>query len=389
MVKLKAGTQGGAQAVAVLLALSVTLPPGLHSQAPPREWKLSPAPSVAIGGDGRPETEFFQVNRAWRLADGAIAVVNGGSKEIRVFDARGAYLHSFGRNGEGPGEFRHFGWTGHFADTAVVYDGSLRRITTIHLEGPPRLLAALPIAARDDRGFNVVGRVEDGRWLVHALGRPDVNALGFQRIPGFAGLIDARATGGVEWLAEAPDLSIIIHSPDIKQKQVEVTPAAFPSSFAMAASGPAIWFGDTAAGELVKIDAASGIRTTIQLPDAPAPLTKGIVDASRKREIDAARDQASRDVVEVKYSARHLPKRMPVFQALVAGMDGELWVQRFAPSRAGPTQYVVLAANGQVVARVAVASGFRVTDVGHNYVVGVHKDDDGVESVLAYTLTRR
>jgi hypothetical protein len=344
---------------------------------------------VAIGGDGRPETEFFQVNRAWRLADGAIAVVNGGSKEIRVFDARGAYLHSFGRNGEGPGEFRHFGWTGHFADTAVVYDGSLRRITTIHLEGPPRLLAALPIAARDDRGFNVVGRVEDGRWLVHALGRPDVNALGFQRIPGFAGLIDARATGGVEWLAEAPDLSIIIHSPDIKQKQVEVTPAAFPSSFAMAASGPAIWFGDTAAGELVKIDAASGIRTTIQLPDAPAPLTKGIVDASRKREIDAARDQASRDVVEVKYSARHLPKRMPVFQALVAGMDGELWVQRFAPSRAGPTQYVVLAANGQVVARVAVVSGFRVTDVGHNYVVGVYKDDDGVESVLAYTLTRR
>ena len=42
------------------------------------------------------------------LADGRIVVSNAGSHELRVFDAQGRHLHSFGRQGEGPGEFAPF-----------------------------------------------------------------------------------------------------------------------------------------------------------------------------------------------------------------------------------------------------------------------------------------
>jgi hypothetical protein len=380
----------GVQVTALLLGLGVTLRPGTPtpSQGLPREWKLSRAPIVAIGGDGRVETEFFRVERAWRLSDGAIAVVNGGSKEIRVFDERGIYLHSFGRDGAGPGEFRHFGWTGHFGDTAVVYDGNLRRLTSILFGGPPRLLTVVPVIVRDERSFDVVGRLADARWLVHALSPPNVSARGVQRVPGQVGVIDSRATGTVQWLAEESDLSLFVYNPAGSQKQVSIVVAAFPSSLAMTASGPAIWFGDTGAEQLTRIDAITGTRTVIKLPDAPAAVTQEAVDASRAREMGAVRDQAAQDVVKVKYSASYLPERLPVFQALLAGTGGDLWVQRFADNRAGPAQYVVLAAGGHVLARVTVPAGFRVTDVGYNYVVGVHKDDEGVETILAYTLTK-
>lgn len=378
----------------LVLAISFTVPAlssgGLaHAQAVPREWALGAAPSLAIGGGGRAETEFFRVNGVWRLSDGRIVVVNGSSKEIRVFDARGAWLHSFGREGEGPGEFRALGWTTNAGDTAFVYDGDLRRITTIHLGGTPSLLDVRPITVKEEKSFDVVGRLADGRWLVHSLSPPNVSAPGVQRVPGFAGLIDGTATGTVGWLAEQPDLSLFIYNPAGSRKMVSVVVAAFPSSFAMAASGRVVWFGDDGAALLVKVDAATGTRTTIRLPDSPAPLTKALVDAARKDEIEATRDQASRDAVLVKYSARYLPKRLPAFEALVPGPGGELWVRRFTPGRGAPGKYVVLSPDGRVLGRVTVPSGFRVNDAGPDYVLGVYRDEEGVETVRAYTLTRR
>ena len=370
-----------------LIAL-LSLGTAAHAQGALREFRIGADPNVTIGGDETAETTFFRVNRAWRLSSGAIAVVNAGSSEIRVFDARGAHLHSFGRKGEGPGEFQHVGWSGRFGDTAVVYDGNLRRISKILLGGTPRLLETVLVTVTDERMFEVAGRVADGRWLVRSQAIPDVNARGVQRLPGHAGLIGADATGTVEWLAGAPHLSILVYNPSVNRQPATVVIAAFPSALVLTASDSTVWLGDTSADTLVRIDAATGARMTVRLPDPPAPLTKAIIDAARDRELSETRDPAARAVVEALYNESHLPKSLPAFQALVAGLDGEIWVQRHAATRAARAQYVVLSANGNAVARVTVAPGFRVTDVGRDHVVGIHRDDDGVETIREYTLTR-
>ena len=49
---------------------------------------------------------FNQVRSVARLSEGAIAVVDGSSHEVRVFDEAGAHLRSMGGRGEGPGEFQ-------------------------------------------------------------------------------------------------------------------------------------------------------------------------------------------------------------------------------------------------------------------------------------------
>ena len=63
-------------------------------------------PVLSIGArEGDPPHMFFQVRAAARLSDGSVAVVDGSSREIRVFAETGAHLVSMGGRGEGPGEF--------------------------------------------------------------------------------------------------------------------------------------------------------------------------------------------------------------------------------------------------------------------------------------------
>src|SRR4051812_11262194 len=92
------------------------------------EWKLGATPQLAIGAEGSAATEFQNVRSVWRLSNGNVVVVNPPTRAIRIFNAKGAYLSSFGRHGQGPGEFEFIEWVGHGGDTAIVFDGGLRRI---------------------------------------------------------------------------------------------------------------------------------------------------------------------------------------------------------------------------------------------------------------------
>ena len=68
--------------------------------------------------------------------------------------------------------------------------------------------------------------------------------------------------------------------------------------------------------------------------------------------------------------------------------DDELWVQSPGASRNAPARYVVFSRSGSRIALVSVPAGFRVTDIGRDYVLGVHRADDGVETVRVYALSR-
>jgi hypothetical protein len=113
-----------------------------------------------------------------------------------------------------------------------------------------------------------------------------------------------------------------------------------------------------------------------------------MIEAARTRALAVAREQAERDRIEATYRPANVPARLPAFENLVAADGGELWVQGSSIGRAAEGRYVVLSASGTLIARVSVPAGFRITEVGRDYVVGVHRDDDGVEIIRVYALTR-
>jgi hypothetical protein len=51
-------------------------------------------------------------------------------------------------------------------------------------------------------------------------------------------------------------------------------------------------------------------------------------------------------------------------------------------------EYVVVSAAGTVVARVSVPAGVKLVEIGSDYVLGVAKDRDDVESIVMYGLRR-
>ena len=92
---------------------------------------------------------------------------------------------------------------------------------------------------------------------------------------------------------------------------------------------------------------------------------------------------------EARYSAKYLPERLPYFGLLVPGPRGELWVQAFAEEPVNPVQYLVIDSNGRPKGQVSVPAGSRIREVGLDYVILVHENEDGVESVRIHRLERR
>lgn len=69
-------------------------------------WTVTPKPLVEIGVvEGDPNYELFKAISSVRLPDGRIVVLNAGTSQLRIFDAKGTFLSAVGRNGGGPGEF--------------------------------------------------------------------------------------------------------------------------------------------------------------------------------------------------------------------------------------------------------------------------------------------
>ena len=376
----------------VALALAVTLAscsaPESHHETP--EWRIGTEPILTIGGEDSARTEFFNVSGTWRVPGGGIAVVNAGTNEIRVFDARGRFVHAFGRTGDGPGEFRQISWSGNAGDTAFIYDVAHRRVTTVLLDSSPRLLTTLPITIDTDSAQDafIAGRLADGRWLVHGMSQLNQFLPGVHRLRGFAGVLGSDGKGRVAWLGEAPDIALFVYDPSGNHKMVSVEPVAFAPVFNTAALGASIWFGDMAADSLFHVDATTGTREVVRLPDPPAALSTGLVDTARTEALAAIRDSAARALTQEKYRAPNLPAHLPAWEDLVPGPDGELWVQMPAVRPGEEVRYLVLSSRGIPVGRVVFPSGYRVWDAGKDYVAGVHRDADGVETVKVYSLTR-
>lgn len=100
-------------------------------------WQLLPVVSIgpaSLAETGAPE-EFGRVNGVALGPDGTLFVADGFNHEVRAFGLDGVHRRTFGRNGEGPGEFRSLyslAWVG---DRLLTLDPNLGRIGAFSAEG--------------------------------------------------------------------------------------------------------------------------------------------------------------------------------------------------------------------------------------------------------------
>jgi hypothetical protein len=100
-------------------------------------WSISEAPTLEIGTvSGEDAYSLYRVRGVIRLPDGRIAIANGGTWQIRIYDEHGVHQQDIGRNGDGPGEFRSLRelWLSR-GDSMMTADFRLNRVTLFDSEG--------------------------------------------------------------------------------------------------------------------------------------------------------------------------------------------------------------------------------------------------------------
>ena len=347
---------------------------------------LDSMPTVDLGSSGDPHEEFSGTVIPARLSNGLLVVANGGSHEIRVFDAGGKWQRSVGRDGEGPGEFRSLGWL-HLGlgDTLRTYDWSTLRISvfapdvsfqrTTYLGAPGEFVGVRP-----------VGVLGDGGIVTHTQNAVTINAKAGVHRDTVAVLVHEASGKLRDTIAHYPGSEAWVVR---GENRVSVSGRPFGRDFSAATMGTRLVVG-TADSPEVHILASDGrLQRIVRWGAAKRPVTTADIDAFIGRAgqgWEPGSEARRQRYVETLKDAPY-PNEMPAFSAVLVGADGSLWIRRYAETERAT--FDVIDSSGAWVGAVQAPARFTPTQILKDAVVGTWKAADDVQHVRVYRLTPR
>lgn len=365
-------------------------------------WHLDPKPLLEIGGaSGTGPTEFTHIWGAARTASGGLVISDEPAQELRVFDANGRHLRTMGRKGEGPGEFSQIRGVFIYGDTVYALDDT-RGTAVFLLDGRLIRQAVFPSLA-PYHPVDPWGAMADGSTIETAAGRETL-----QMVMQVGTRIEMRGLFRVA--RDSRSATLLATLPSYEHYRAHDDPLGGGELVAFAPVLTVAVFANrvcTARGERFEIRCMNGAGQFEMIVRRDMPLTP--VSATAREEYRArirgsgkapgegfAIPQSRLDELAMR---THFAESFPALGWIAAGKDGEIWVsdyryQQFtrAPgsqARAGEvTHWNVFARDGVWSGAVDMPAGFTLKEAGRDYVLGVNRDEDGVERVTVYKLIR-
>lgn len=353
----------------------------------PQTWTLAAEPDLVIGEDGTPEGELNRVVTVLPLPGGELAVADAGDAVIKVFSGTGEYQRSIGRRGAGPGEFQSIAWVMLEGDTLVVHDLGARRITLIGADGTVHA-TVIPRPEGPTVSVFPTTRSANGNWVVTAnfglaqLADQDAPPpSGVFRDTMGIGLLPASGSGPVNFILRVPA------QPTIGVEGM-IGSAVFSARVRAVRVGQRIAVADPESATLRWFAADGRGETEAILAIPRRPLDLGALDSLRRAAVERTSSPRARMMVEAMHSSAAAPSYLPVFSNALADRDDQLWLEEWTYDAPNPTRYHVVDAEGAWLATVDMPPGFRALTIGPDWVLGVHRDEDGVQRVMRYRLER-
>ena len=352
-------------------------------------WTVAPEPSLTIGEvDGPDAYLLYRVRGARRLEDGRVVVANGGTNELRIFDASGRHQVTMGGQGEGPGEFSYLDkllpWSG---DSVAASDRRQRRISVFSTSGvlgrtirfpntggwpiPGGLAADGSIALEPNTG--PVGQQQD--HIIEANQQPLLrfDPVG-ERYDTIAFTLSVRWVGG--WRVQ-----------NAQGRSVRVAvPIPFSGAPHLAAGPSGVYFGYSSTYQIHRWTPERRLDMIVHRAVEPRPVT----DEDRAQAWDTATGirNLRGGVVRQRRADVVFNETLPVFDALLVDDLGYLWVRDFAPPWEPPPPWAVYDTTGIWLGTVQTPQGVNVWQVGSDFVIGTKRDESNVESVGVWQLER-
>lgn len=330
--------------------------------------------------------EFDRVVTPFILPDGRLVVPLGGSSEIRVFTRDGEFVERLGGGGDGPGEFRYLSGAWPRGDAIEAFDGRLRRVTRFLPDGAVDVIAIasgeypdMVAALGPMEGGWAVGGVASGRpgqrdvFMFHHFDR-DGTHLG--ELASSGGMI--RYAGGNYSGPEPMSPRSVFRS-----------------------DGTRLYFGDTLEPLIRGVRSPGTVDAEITWSASQSGSAEDVFDEV----IDAAVLRAGPERAEEtrqRLEAAPSSTQLSVFWDFHVDPAGFIWIQPYeptahafavgAPYRGGVGSggaWQVMTPDGRFAGSVDVPDGLEITQITRTTLVGIRRDELGVETVHVHRVNRR
>ena len=351
------------------------------------DWAVGSEPSLSIGSvDSEGPDQLYRVSDATRLSDGRLVIANSGTSELRVFDASGSHLATWGGLGEGPGEF---------SGGSPVAVGSWRG-DSIAASDPWGVRLSI-FDAGGNHGRNVplgdglhsfLGLLPDGKIFAKESGGLKPTATGSTGIArweeewGILGadgalLASVGTHPGAEWYAVfGADGSLEGGRPHPFARRSmgsvwgELAVVGVSDSYEIKAFGA-----DGSLARIVRRAGDLGSPSSADLEEFYARRYAGMPDEDRVRALNEVRDMPVAD-------------SYPAFSWILPDLSGYLWVLEYRMPGEEDVPWTVFDPEGRVQGMIETPPGLGVSEIGEDYILGIAYDDLGVEYVQLWSLTR-
>jgi hypothetical protein len=334
-------------------------------------------------------------------SDGAVYTLHPMESTIRVHDSAGRFLRNIGRPGEGPGEFKNVGEMGWVHDSLWVLDFGTYRLTYFDAGG--RLLRSVPVPIDlgrmpDVRPPRPTGLFADGSIRAAPPAWSRLVASGEIREAVILRMTSDGAAG--DTVATYPltngTLEIALPNDPRARAMYGSQPFAdgelvkvFPGELAFVRLARRAPPDGPAMARLTKITFAGDTVFAISVPGARLPIPEATVDSIVEERAHSAQeflsDVPAGRLQEIVRERLYNPGRYPLFEDLVAGSDGSVWLGRPAPGAAERT-WVVVRPDGSIEGEVALPPRLRLMWARLGRVWGMELDWLDVPYIVSYTV---
>lgn len=339
--------------------------------------RLDGLPLVVLGrAAGDAESQFYRVQAVRILPGGGVLVADGGSRELRRFDASGRLLWTFGGPGEGPGQFGQLTFLAlDAAGRSWLWDRRLLRITVVDSGGE----SDETIRAPGGTAPVIYGKLRNGSYLAAfptPLPPPRPGTLLADTIR--LALLDSSlqdprpvtALPGPLWLWTG-------------QYQLPVPLTANPLKAVVGASVL------TASGAVPQVsvhDSSGALKARYHLPSKAMEVSPGELRHRVESWVAEGIYPGTLAVWREWFERMPLPAEPPAFDRLVTGHDGSIWVRRYQLDPEALSTWEILDPDGPQRITLATDGSLEIMDVRDDVVAVVVRDSLDVESVALYRL---
>ena len=321
--------------------------------------------------DGEGPQVFFRIMALAVDRRGSIHVLDGGSGEVRVFDAQGVFLRAVGGRGEGPGEFGEAAGFAFAPDGALwVVDYGLGRYSIFGPSGDLERTVTRPVEGflyPWSGWFDDAGRLIDISYERPEPDSDELNVFALIRVAADGEIVDTAA--------------VLAHRVPITSRR---TMAPFGHRLRWGPDRPAsTWLFNTAEYAIARMSLGGDTSLVFTLDAEPAPVT-----ASERDSVLALWGSP-----QARLQPEDIPPAKPVLLRVFSGDAGYVYVLPHLQGRAPGSVLDVFTDDGSYVGRldtppILAVPGTPIPLVRDGHLYAVARDDLGVEHVVRYRITR-